>query len=121
MDKESRIGVELTTFGSKHLDELFFGNQTNIPETWNDWTFHKLQTPRIYQTKDVEQLMPKVKETTGSAASGVGDVAHDLSERAKSVVGADSGSNGSSSRSLDEIAKRRDERAAHRAARRKAS
>jgi hypothetical protein len=69
----------------------------------------------------VEQLMPKVKETTGSAASGVGDVAHDLSERAKSVVGADSGSNGSSSRSLDEIAKRRDERAAHRAARRKAS
>jgi mono/diheme cytochrome c family protein len=37
---------------------LFFGNQTNIPETWNDWTFHKLQTPRIYQTKDVEQLMP---------------------------------------------------------------
>ena len=58
MDKESRIGVELTTFGSKHLDELFFGNQTNIPETWDQWTFHKLQTPRIYQTKDVEQLMP---------------------------------------------------------------
>ena len=58
MDKESRIGVELTTFGSKHLDELFFGNQTQIPETWDQWTFHKLQTPRIYQTKDVEQLMP---------------------------------------------------------------
>ena len=35
MDKESRIGVELTTFGSKHLDELFFGNQTDIPETWD--------------------------------------------------------------------------------------
>jgi len=58
MDKESRIGVELTTFGSKHLDELFFGDRTEIPETWNDWTFHKLQDPRIYQTKDVEQLMP---------------------------------------------------------------
>jgi hypothetical protein len=67
----------------------------------------------------IEQLMPKVKETTGSAASGVGDVAHDLTERAKSVVGADS--EGSSSRSLDEIAKRREERAAHRAERRKAS
>ncbi len=58
MDKESRIGVELTTFGSKHLDEMFFGNQTDIPETWDDWTFHKLYTPRIYATKDVEQLMP---------------------------------------------------------------
>jgi mono/diheme cytochrome c family protein len=58
MDKESRIGVELTTFGSKHLDELFFGNQTQIPETWDQWTFHKLQSPRIYATKDVEQLMP---------------------------------------------------------------
>jgi len=58
MDKESRIGVELTTFGSKHLDELFFGNREDIPETWNDWTFHKLQDPRIYATKDVEQLMP---------------------------------------------------------------
>jgi mono/diheme cytochrome c family protein len=58
MDKESRIGVELTTFGSKHLDEMFFGDRTDIPETWNDWTFHKLQDPRIYATKDVEQLMP---------------------------------------------------------------
>ncbi len=58
MEHESRIGVELTTFGSKHLDELFFGNQTEIPETWDDWTFHKLQTPRIYATRDVEQLMP---------------------------------------------------------------
>jgi mono/diheme cytochrome c family protein len=58
MDKESRIGVELTSFGSKHLDELFFGDRMDIPETWNAWTFHKLQDPRIYQTKDVEQLMP---------------------------------------------------------------
>jgi len=58
MDKESRVGVELTTFGSKHLDELFFGNRTQIPETWDQWTFHKLQSPRIYATKDVEQLMP---------------------------------------------------------------
>jgi mono/diheme cytochrome c family protein len=58
MDKESRIGVELTTFGSKHLDELFFGNQTEVPDTWDGWTFHKLYSPRIYATKDVEQLMP---------------------------------------------------------------
>ncbi|HEY6420873.1 MAG TPA: c-type cytochrome [Candidatus Binataceae bacterium] len=58
MDKESRIGVELTTFGSKHLDEMFFGDRTDVPATWDDWTFHKLQQPRIYATKDVEQLMP---------------------------------------------------------------
>jgi mono/diheme cytochrome c family protein len=58
MEHESRIGVELTTFGSKHLDELFFGNHTDIPETWNDWTYNKLYSPRTYATKDVEQLMP---------------------------------------------------------------
>jgi mono/diheme cytochrome c family protein len=58
MDHESRIGVELTTFGSKHLDELFFGNQTEIPETWDAWTYNKLRNPRIYATKDVEQVMP---------------------------------------------------------------
>ena len=70
----------------------------------------------------IEQLIPKVKETTESAAGGVGDVAHDLTERAKSVVGVgDSESNGSSSRSMEELAKRRRERAEHRAARRKTS
>ncbi|MGC1340939.1 MAG: c-type cytochrome [Candidatus Binataceae bacterium] len=58
MDKESRIGVELTSFGTKHVDELFFGDRTDIPQDWNAWTFHKLQAPRIYATKDVEQLMP---------------------------------------------------------------
>ena len=58
MEKESRIGVELTTFGSKHLDEMFFGNQTEIPNSWDAWTYHKLYTPRIYATADVEQLMP---------------------------------------------------------------
>ncbi len=58
MEHESRIGVELTTFGSKHLDELFFGDRTDIPETWDDWTYHKLYSPRVYATADVEQLMP---------------------------------------------------------------
>ena len=58
MEHESRIGVELTSFGSKHLDELFFGDRTDIPNTWDDWTFNKLHDPRIYATADVEQLMP---------------------------------------------------------------
>jgi len=68
----------------------------------------------------VEQtLKPKLKETK-EAAPAVGDVAHDLAERAKSVVGAGENDN-VSSRSMDELAKRRSERADHRAARRKAN
>ena len=59
MEKESRIGVELTTFGSKALEELFFGNRTDIKETWDDWTYNKLKTPRIYATERVEQVMPQ--------------------------------------------------------------
>lgn len=59
MEKESRIGVELTTFGSKTLEELFFGNRTEIPRTWDDWTFNKLKSPRIYATDRVEQVMPQ--------------------------------------------------------------
>ena len=58
MEKESRIGVELTTFGSKTLEELFFGNRTDIPITWDDWTTNKLKEPRIYATPRVEQVMP---------------------------------------------------------------
>ncbi len=58
MEKESRIGVELTTFGSKPLEELFFGNDTTIKHTWKDWTFNKIRNPRVYATERVEQLMP---------------------------------------------------------------
>jgi mono/diheme cytochrome c family protein/predicted nucleic acid-binding Zn-ribbon protein len=59
MEKESRVGVELTTFGTKTLEELFFGNRTDIKGTWDDWTYNKLKTPRIYATERVEQLMPQ--------------------------------------------------------------
>lgn len=59
MEKETRIGVELTTFGSKKLEELFFGNHTDIPNTWDDWTYNKLKTPRTYATDRVEQVMPQ--------------------------------------------------------------
>ena len=58
MEKESRIGVELTTFGSKPLEELFFGNDTTIKQSWKDWTFNKIHNPRVYGTERVEQLMP---------------------------------------------------------------
>ena len=59
MEKESRIGAELSTFGSKAKEELFFGNRTDIKETWDDWTYNKLKTPRIYATERIEQLMPQ--------------------------------------------------------------
>jgi mono/diheme cytochrome c family protein len=59
MEKESRIGAELTTFGSKTVEELFFGNRTDIKETWDDWTYFKLKTPRGYATERIEQLMPQ--------------------------------------------------------------
>lgn len=58
MEREARIGVELTTFGSKTLEELFFGTRTDIPHTWDEWTYHKLRDPRIYATERIEQLMP---------------------------------------------------------------
>ncbi len=58
MEKESRIGAELASFGSKTLEELFFGNRTDIPQTWDDWTYHKIQEPRTYATERIEQLMP---------------------------------------------------------------
>jgi mono/diheme cytochrome c family protein len=59
MEEETRIGVELTTFGSKILDELFFGNRTDIPHTWHDWTYNKIKTPRTYATERIEQVMPQ--------------------------------------------------------------
>lgn len=59
METESRVGAELSTFGSKTLEELFFGNHTDIPETWDDWTYHKLKTPRTYATERIEQAMPQ--------------------------------------------------------------
>ena len=43
MEKESRIGAELTTFGSKTVEELSFGNRTDVKHTWDDWTYHKLK------------------------------------------------------------------------------
>lgn len=59
MENESRVGAELTTFGSKFEEELAFGNRTDVPHSWGDWTFHKLKTPRGYTTPRIEQLMPQ--------------------------------------------------------------
>ena len=59
MENESRVSVELSAFGGKHLEELFFGDRLDIPNTWDDWTINKLLTPRTYQTERIEQAMPE--------------------------------------------------------------
>lgn len=59
MENESRIGAELTTFGSKTVEELSFGNRTDIKHSWDEWTYHKIKTPRGYATDRVEQIMPQ--------------------------------------------------------------
>src|SRR5436309_13466241 len=50
MESESRIGVELSSFGSKTREELFFGDRTEIPETWADGTLNPLRAPRRHAT-----------------------------------------------------------------------
>lgn len=59
MESESRIGVELSTFGGKSVEELFFGDRYDVPRTWDDWTLNKIRTPRTYATERIEQVMPQ--------------------------------------------------------------
>jgi mono/diheme cytochrome c family protein len=59
MENESRIGVELSAFGSKSVEELFFGERYDISHSWDDWTFNKIKTPRTYATERIEQVMPQ--------------------------------------------------------------
>jgi mono/diheme cytochrome c family protein len=58
MEKESRVSVELSDFANKHLEELFFGDRLDIPNTWEDWTINKILTPRMYETERITQNMP---------------------------------------------------------------
>jgi mono/diheme cytochrome c family protein len=59
MESESRIGAELTSFGGKTHEELFFGDRVDLKEDWGTWTWHKLKEPRGYATKWIEQVMPQ--------------------------------------------------------------
>ena len=59
MEGESRVSVELSAFAGKHLEELFFGDELDIPNTWDDWTINKILTPRVYATDRIEQNMPE--------------------------------------------------------------
>lgn len=59
MESESRIGVELNSMGSKHVEDLFFGDRLDVPHTWDDWVQTKILTPRTYQTDRIVQVMPE--------------------------------------------------------------
>jgi mono/diheme cytochrome c family protein len=59
MELESRIGAELSQYGNKTKEELFFGDRTDLHEDWATFTFHKLKEPRGYATKWIEQVMPQ--------------------------------------------------------------
>ena len=59
MEGESRVSVELSSFGAKHLEELFFGDRLDIEPTWEAWTVTKILSPRTYETERIEQNMPQ--------------------------------------------------------------
>lgn len=48
-EKESKIGAELTAFGSKAVEFLDFGVVKDIGHTWLDWIVAKLKDPRQFR------------------------------------------------------------------------
>jgi len=58
MENASKIGPDLSSFSTKKVFELSFGNVVNTEHTWDAWTFAKLKNPKIYQTESEKLLMP---------------------------------------------------------------
>ncbi len=57
MEKEGRIGPELSGFGNKQIRELEFGD-SHIPHTWESWARTKLKDPTSYKTERILDKMP---------------------------------------------------------------
>ena len=53
-----KIAPDLTDFGVKRVDRLFFGDAVEVPQTWGDFVFWKLKNPQVYQTALAPQIMP---------------------------------------------------------------
>jgi len=53
-----KIAPDLTDFGVKRVDRLFFGEAVGVRQTWEDFVFWKLKNPQIYQTALAPQIMP---------------------------------------------------------------
>lgn len=48
-ENESKIGVELTSFGSKSVELLDFGVVKDLEKSWLSWTMAKLKNPRQFR------------------------------------------------------------------------
>ncbi|HSC71879.1 MAG TPA: c-type cytochrome, partial [Candidatus Methylomirabilis sp.] len=53
-----KIAPDLTDFGVKRVDRLFFGDAVEVPQTWEDFVYWKLKNPQVYQTALAPQIMP---------------------------------------------------------------
>ena len=57
-ENESKVGVDLGEFGAKRVEELDFGDTTNIEHSWHGWVIGKATNPRQYQTRRIVSRMP---------------------------------------------------------------
>ncbi|MAE69272.1 MAG: hypothetical protein CME06_02255 [Gemmatimonadetes bacterium] len=58
METRSRIGIELSSFGSKDEHLLDFGDRTDVPHLWENWVTEKLKDPRTFRTERIDSRMP---------------------------------------------------------------
>jgi mono/diheme cytochrome c family protein len=58
---------EHTGFGDKRVDELDFGNITDIPRTRAAWVLAKEKSPRIFSTETIHLIMPNFELSDAEA------------------------------------------------------
>lgn len=63
-ENESKVGADLGEFGAKTVEELDFGDTTDIEHSWHGWTIGKVTDPRRYQTRRIVSRMPVFSEHT---------------------------------------------------------
>ena len=63
-ENESKVGADLGEFGAKTVDELDFGDTTDVEHSWHGWTVGKVTNPRRYQTRRIVSRMPVFSEHT---------------------------------------------------------
>ncbi len=62
-----KIAPDLSSYSTKRLLELFFGEAVHVKQTWEDYTLNKLFNPQVYQTERVAQIMPNFQLTVEQA------------------------------------------------------
>lgn len=61
-ENEPKVGADLGEFGAKTVEELDFGDATDIEHTWHGWTVGKVTNPRRYETRRIIARMPVFSE-----------------------------------------------------------